>query len=66
MLKVIHAPKTPKRGVNQVPKKLTSSIAFFKSLQLGLPMNLKNTPIPIISYPQKENPEKKFFEKINK
>ena len=31
-LKVIHAPKTPKRGFFQVPRKSTSSIAFFKSL----------------------------------
>ena len=62
-LKVIHAPKTPKRGFFQVPRKLTSSIAFFKSLQSGLPMNLKNTPMPRISYPQKENPEKKKLKK---
>ena len=62
-LKVMHAPKTPKRGVNQVPEKLTSSIAFFKSLQLGLPMNLINTPMPRVSCPNDENPEKKFFEK---
>ena len=44
-LKVIHAPKTPKRGFLQVPQKLTSSIAFFKSLQSGLPINLIDTPI---------------------
>ena len=55
--------ETFKRGVNQVPRNLTSSIAFFKSLQSGLPMNLKNTPMPRISYPQEENPEKKNFEK---
>ena len=57
--------ETFKRGVNQVPRNLTSSIAFFKSLQSGLPMNLKNTPMPRISYPQEENPEKKNFEKKN-
>ena len=37
--------------MNQVPQKLTSSIAFFKSLQSGLPMNPKNrvkggVPVP--------------------
>ena len=53
----MHAPKTPKRGVNQVPEKLTSSIAFFKSLQSGLPMNLINTPMPRVSCRNDENPE---------
>ena len=55
--------KTFKRGVNQVPRKLTSSIAFFKFMQSGLPMNLKNTPMARISYQQKENSEKKNFHK---
>ena len=54
-----------KRCESGIPKKLTSSIAFFKSLKSGLPMNLKNTPMPRISYPQKKNPEKKKFEKKN-
>ena len=63
-LKVIHTLQTPpKRGVNQVPQKLTSSIAFFKSLQSGLPMNLINTPMPRVSCRNDENPEKKNFEK---
>ena len=64
-LKVMHAPKTPKRGVNQVPEKLTSSIAFFKSLQSGLPINLINTPMSRVSCPKEENPEKKKIEKKN-
>ena len=64
-LKVIHAPKTPKRGFLQVPRKLTSSIAFFKSLQSGLPINLINTPMSRVSCPKEENPEKKNFEKKN-
>ena len=37
--KVIHAPKTPERGVNPVPLKWTSYIAIFISSQLGLPMD---------------------------
>ena len=45
--------------LNQVPWKLTSSIAFLKSLQSGLPMNLKNTPMPRVSCQNDENPEKK-------
>ena len=45
--------------MNQVPKKLTSPIAFFKSLQSGLPMNLINTPMPRDSCQNDENPEKK-------
>ena len=49
-----------KRGVNQVPRKITSSIAFFKSLQSGLPMNLLNTPMPRVSCPNDENPEGHF------
>ena len=64
-LKVIHAPKTPKRGVNQVPQKLTSSIAFYKSLQSGLAMDLINTPMPRVGCRNDENPEKKNFEKKN-
>ena len=63
-LKVIHAPKTPKRGFFQVPRKLTSSIAFFKSLQSGLPINPINTPMSRVSCPKEENPEKIFFFKI--
>ena len=55
--------KNPKRGVNQVPQKLTSSIAFYKSLQSGLAMDLINTPMPRVSCPNDENPEKKNFEK---
>ena len=51
--------------MNQVPKKLTSPIAFFKSLQSGLPMNLVNTPMPRASCPNDENPEKKNFEEKN-
>ena len=62
-LKVIHAPNTSKRGVNQVPQKSISPIAFFKSLQSGLPMNLINTPMPRVSCRNDENPEKKNFEK---
>ena len=49
--------KTPKRGVNQVPRKLTSSRAFFKSSQSELHMNLLNTPMPRISCPNDKNPE---------
>ena len=60
---VIHAPKTPKRGVNQVPQKLTSPIAFFESLQSGLPMSLIKTPMPRVSCLNDENLEKKNFEK---
>ena len=48
--------ETFKRGVNQVPRNLTSSIAFFKSLQSGLPMNLKNTPMPRIFFLWITNP----------
>ena len=55
-LKVIHAPKPQKRGVNQLPQKLTSSIAFFKSSRSGLPMNLLNTHMPWIICPNDENP----------
>ena len=47
-LKVIHAPKTPKRGFFQVHRKSTSSIAFFKSLQSGLPINLINIPMMVL------------------
>ena len=65
-LKVIHAPKTPKRGFFQVPRKLTSSIAFFKSLQSGLPINLINTPMSRVSCPRDENSEKKKFESTEK
>jgi hypothetical protein len=43
--------------LNQVPRKLTSSIALFKSSQSGLPMNLLNTPMPRVSCPNDENPE---------
>ena len=46
-LKVIHAPKTPKRGFFQVPQKLTSSIALFKSWQSGLPINLRKMGVSI-------------------
>ena len=64
-LKVIHAPKTPKRGFLQVPQKLTSSIAFFKYLQLGLPMNLINTSMSRVSCQNDENPENQaFFHKM--
>ena len=55
--------KKPKRGVNQVPQKLTSPIAFYKSLQLGLAMDLINTPMPRVGCRNDENPEKKNFEK---
>ena len=55
--------KKPKRGVNQVPQKSTSPIAFYKSLQSGLAMDLINTPMPRVSCPNDENPEKKNFEK---
>jgi hypothetical protein len=48
-LKVIHTPKTPQRGFFQVLQKLISSIAFFKSSQLGLPINLLNTPMSRVS-----------------
>ena len=58
--------KNPKRGVNQVPRKLSSSIAFYKSLQSGLAMDLINTPMPRVSCPNDENPEKKQFEKKKK
>ena len=59
-----------KRGVNQVPQKLTSSIAFFKSSQSGLPLNLLNTPMSRVSCRNDENPENQadqfraFFHKI--
>ena len=59
-LKVIHAPKTPKRGFFQVPRKLTSSIAFFKSLHPGLPINLINTPISRV-YCRRKKILRKFF-----
>ena len=49
--------------MNQVPQKLTSPIAFYKSLQSGLAMDLKNTPMPRVSCLNDENPEKKKFEK---
>ena len=52
--------KNPKRGVNQVPQKLTSPIAFYKSLQSGLAMDLLNTPMPRVSCLNDENPEKKI------
>ena len=57
--------KPLKRGVNQVPQKLTSSIAFYKSLQLELAMDLINTPMPRVGCRTDENPEKKNFEKKN-
>ena len=53
--------KKPKRGVNQVPQKLTSSIAFYKYLQSGLAMDLINTPMPRVGCRTDENPEKKKF-----
>ena len=55
--------QNPKRGVNQVPQKLTSSIAFYKSLQSGLAMDLINTPMPRVGCQNDENPEKNNFEK---
>ena len=58
--------KKPKRGVNQVPQKLTSSIAFYKSLQSGLAMDLINTPMPRFSCPNDENPENHFVKKCPK
>ena len=42
-IKVIRDPKPPRRGVNQLPQKLSSSITFFKSLQMGHAMNLLNS-----------------------
>ena len=51
--------------MNQVPQKLTSSIAFYKSLQSGLAMDLINTPMPRVGCRNDENPEKKNFEKKN-
>ena len=57
--------KHPKRGVNQVPQKLTSPIAFYKSLQSGLAMDLINTPMPRVSCLNDENPEKKKLKKKN-
>ena len=53
--------KNPKRGVNQVPQKLTSPIAFYKSLQFRLAMDLINTPMPRVGCRTDENPEKKKF-----
>jgi hypothetical protein len=50
--------------VNQVPQKLTSPIAFYKSLQSRLAMDLINTPMPRVDCRNDENPEKKNFEKI--
>ena len=55
--------KKPKRGVNQVPQKLTSPIVFYKSLQSRLAMDPLNTPMPRVSCRNNENPEKKVFEK---
>ena len=52
--------------MNQVPQKLTSPIAFFKCLQLGLSMNLINTPMPRVSCPNDENPENHFVKKCPK
>ena len=49
--------KNPKRGVNQVPHKLTSSIAFYKYLQSGLAMDLINTPMSRVGCRNDENPE---------
>ena len=42
-------PKPPKEGLNQVPLKWTSTIAIFKSLQSGIPMDLINNPISRVS-----------------
>ena len=47
----------PKRGLNQVPRKETSSITISISSQSGLPMDLINTPISKVSCLNVENPE---------
>ena len=52
-------------SVNQVPRKLTSPIAFYKFLQSGLASDLINTPMPRVGCLNDENPEKKNFEKKN-
>ena len=54
--------KKPKRGVNQVPQKLTSSIGFLKSLQSGLSMNPKNTSMPLVVQTIKILRKKRNFE----
>ena len=57
-LKVVHTPQNPqKEGVNQVPRKWTSPIAIFISLQSGLPMDLINTPMSRVSCRNDENLE---------
>ena len=58
--------QNPKRGVNQVPQKLNSPIAFYKSLQSRLAMDLINTPMPRVSCPNDENPENHFVKKCPK
>ena len=52
--------------MNQVTQKLTYPIAFYKSLQTGLAMDLINTSMPRVSCPNDENPEKKKILKKKK
>ena len=53
-LKVIHAPKTPKRGY---PENNLPTYIFFISLQSEFPMDLINTPMSRVTCPNVENPE---------